>query len=106
MGQYHHLSVPSKTACESQPSQDITDAESAVRSSNNPSNTALDISRVPTVVPGSFYFPSTEDDLVQRAAQLLQLVVPWLRLGRDNSQDNGKTGKDSDDLGHGDEEWS
>jgi len=36
-------------------------------------------------------------------AKLLQLVVPWLGLSRDNSQDNSKTGKDSDDLGHGDE---
>merc|ERR1719244_2039744 len=37
------------------------------------------------------------------SAELLQLVVPWLGLSRDNSQDNSKTGKDSYDLGHGDE---
>ena len=38
---------------ESQPSQNITDAKTTVRSPKNPSNTALDISRVPAVVPGS-----------------------------------------------------
>ena len=52
----------------------------------------------------TFNFSSAEDDLVKTTAKLLQLVVPWLGLSRDNSQDNGKTGKDSDDLGHGDEE--
>jgi len=87
---------------ESQPSQNITDTCSTVRSSQDSLDTTVDIfSMIPALVPSTFNFSSTGNDLVQTAAELLQLVVSWLGLSRDNSKDNCEAGKDSDDLGHG-----
>jgi len=84
---------------ESEPSKNVTDAMTAVGSSEDSVDTVHDAVGVPALIPCAFNFSFTGNDLSQRASESFELLVFGLSSG--DCKDDGKAGEGEDELGHG-----
>merc|ERR1719500_1004678 len=93
---------------ESKPLQNITDTLLTLMPSSckDTIDTILDGGHVviPACVPGTFDLFFAHDDLIKTTGKLvLELGISWLSRG--NSHYHSKAGKNSNELGHDEENW-